>query len=376
MGTMTPTRYDSIVVGCGPAGASAAESMARAGLKVLLLEKKRMPRIKACAGGVPRKAGEFLGLDLSPLAGPPIRGLTISWRGEASRTVSGEEIQGWVVKREEFDRLLLERARAAGAEVLEGCRLTGLADRGGEVRAFTTRGEFFASTLVGADGALSPVARSLGLGRRRRYGFAVESRIEVPARILEERSGRLSFDLGAAPGGYGWVFPLADALNVGVGTRRPGFRKLPDCLQDYLAREGLPRAAAGEIRGSPLACGSGLFGIQRGRCCLAGDAAGLVDPLTGEGIYAALLSGRLAGESAADYLAGKAPLKSYRERIRRELGINLLVARLIARLTDLSPRRAYDLSTGSERRVRAAMAVVQGEISYLDLLRKKIRPRS
>ncbi len=372
---MTLARYDSIVVGGGPAGSSAAAAMARAGLKVLLLEKKRMPRMKACAGGVPRKAAEFLGLDLSPLAGPPIRGLSLSWRGEAGRTVAGEEIQGWVVKREEFDRILLDRARAAGAEVLEGCRLTGLEDRGEEVRADTSRGEFSASTLIGADGALSPVARSLGLGRERRYGFALETRIRVPARILEERSGRLSFDLGAAPGGCGWVFPLADALSVGVGTRRPGYRKLPDCLQAYLAREDLPRAAAGEIRGSPLASGPALFGLQRGRCCLAGDAAGLVDPLTGEGIHAALLSGRRAGETVADYLAGKAPLKSYRGRIRGELGINLSIARIIARLSDLAPRRAYDLATGSERRVRAAMVVIQGETSYLDLLKMTTRPR-
>lgn len=373
---MTAARYDSIVVGGGPAGSAAAETMARAGLKVLLLEKKRMPRIKACAGGVPRKAAEFLGLDLSSLSGPPIRGLTISWRGEDPRTVAGEEIQGWVVKREEFDRVLLERAREAGAEILEGCRLTGLTDRGDEVRAITSRGEFPAGTLIGADGALSPVARSLGRGRRRSYGFAIEARIGVPARTLEERSGRLSFDLGAAPGGYGWVFPLADAFSVGVGTRRSGYRKLIGCLQAYLEREGLPRAEPGRIRGSPLACGSGLSGLQRGRCCLAGDAAGLVDPLTGEGIYAALLSGRLAGETVADYLAGRAPLGAYRGRIRRELGINLLSARLIARLTDLSPRRAYALAAGSDRRVRAAMAVVQGELSYLDLLKRKIRPRS
>ncbi len=372
---MTPAGYDLIVAGGGPAGASAAETAARSGLRVLVLEKRVMPRMKACAGGVPRKAQEFLGLDLSPLAGPPIRGLTLSWRGESSRTVRGGEIQGWVVKREEFDRILLERARAAGAEILEGCGLLDLTDQGGTVRAVTPRGEFSAPVLVGADGARSLVARRLGLRRRRGDGFAIETRVRVPDRILEERSGLLSFDLGAAPGGYGWIFPLADSLNVGVGTRLARFKRLPDSLNAYLAREGLPGAAAGEVRGSALACGLPPFGLQRGRCCLAGDAAGLVDRLSGEGIYSALLSGRLAGQAAADFLGGKAPLSAYRGRVRRELGGNLLAARIIARLTDLSPRKAFALSIKSERRVRAAMAVVQGEISYLDLLRKKIRPR-
>ncbi|MDP8235719.1 MAG: geranylgeranyl reductase family protein [Candidatus Erginobacter occultus] len=372
---MSARPYDAIVIGGGPAGASAAATMARSGLKVLLLEKKIMPRMKACAGGVPRKAAEFLGLDLSPLAGPPIRGLTLSWRGEDARTVRGEEIQGWVVKREEFDRLLLDRARESGAEVLEGCGLLDLEDRGGRVRASTARGVFTAPALVGADGGGSLVARRLGFSRRRGDGFAIETRVKVSSRVLEERNGLLSFDLGAAPGGYGWIFPLADSLNVGVGTRRPPFKKLLGCLQAYLAREGFPRAAGKEIRGSTLACGIPPFGLQRGRCCLAGDAAGLVDSLTGEGIYSALLSGRLAGEAVADFLAGTAPLSAYRGRVRRKLGGNLLAARIIARLTDLSPRRAYDLSSKSDRRIRGAMAVVQGEISYFELLRKKIRPR-
>lgn len=373
---MPSPRHDSIVIGGGPAGSSAAETMARAGLKILLLEKQPMPRMKACAGGIPRKAGEFLGLDLSPFAGPPIRGLTLSWRGESPRTVRGDSIQGWVVKREEFDRFLLDRTREAGAEVLEGCALLNLEERGGAVRAVTSQGDFTAPTLIGADGARSLVARLLGLNRRRRYGFAIETRVKVPDRVLEERSGSLSFDLGAAPGGYGWVFPLADSLNIGVATRYPGFRKLPDCLEAYLAREGLAgQATRGEVRGGTLASGIPPFGLQRGRCCLAGDAGGLIESLTGEGIYAALLSGRLAGEAVVDFLAGKAPLKSYRGRVRRSLGENLLAARIISRLTDLFPRRAFEISVKSEQRIRTAMAMVQGEISYLDILRKKSRPR-
>lgn len=372
---MTEKNPDLIVVGGGPAGSSAAETAARIGLRVLLLEKQNMGRMKACAGGIPRRAQEFSGLDLSPLAGAPIRGLTLSWRGESSRTVRGEEIQGWVVKREEFDRLLLDRARAAGVRVHEACPLLDLETRKNTVLAVTSQGTYTAPVLIGTDGAHSLVARRLGLHRRRGDGFAIETRLKVSQRIIDERSGLLSFDLGATPGGYGWIFPLSDSLNVGIGTRQPGKRKLLESLQAYLARENLPVAKAGEIRGSPLACGLPPFGLQRGRCLLAGDAAGLVDALTGEGIFAALLSGQLAGEAAADFLAGKASLSVYRGRIRRELGGNLLAARIIARLTDLSPRRAYDLCTRSERRVQSAMAVVQGETTYLELLRKKIRPR-
>ena len=367
--------YDSIVIGGGPAGSSAAETLARAGLKVLLLEKRASPRMKACAGGVPRKAQEFLGLDLSPLAGPPIRGLTISWRGENLRSVRGEEIQGWVVKREEFDRVLLDRARAAGAEVLEGCGLLDLEQRADGVRTVTAGGGHTGRTLIGADGAPSLVARRLGFDRRRSYGFAIETRIRVPERVLEKRAGRLFFDLGAVPGGYGWVFPLADSLSVGLGTNRPGFKKLRGCLRAYLEREGLAAGAGEEIRGGTLASGIPPFGIQRGRCLLAGDAAGLIDSLTGEGIHAALVSGRLAAETVVDFLSGRSSLGAYRGRVYRELGKNLLAARIISRLVNIFPRRAYRLATASDKRVRSAMAVVQGEITYADLFRKRNRPR-
>ena len=362
--------FDSIVVGGGPAGASAAYAMARAGLDVLLLEKEKMPRYKCCGGGIPRKVAKILDFDFSICCDAPARGIVFSWLSGETHSRSGDELLGWVVKREVFDQLLLEQARSAGAKVEEGCKFINLEERGGLVHVTTTGDNFSGRTLIGADGAGSAVGRRLGLTRHSRPGFALETRIEVPDSILEERRGNLYFDLGGIPGGYGWIFPLEDSLNVGVATRRSSFRGLRGSLRDYLLREGLEKYSGNsDIRGGRLAFRLRPAGLVKGPCCLTGDAAGLTDRLTGEGIYPAILSGELAGGAVKDFLQGDARLNAYQTAIKKSLGMNIFLANLASRLSGLFPRMIFDRVCGNERRVEKAMAVIEGELDYRELFR-------
>jgi geranylgeranyl reductase family protein len=343
--------------------------MARAGLKVLLLEKEKMPRYKCCGGGIPRKIGKILDFDFSTCRNAPARGIVFSWLSGEHHSRKGDELLGWVVKREVFDQLLLEQARSAGAEVEEGCKFLGLEDGDNIIQVTTTTGNFKGRTLVGADGARSTVGRHLGLTLHSRPGFALETRINVPDSILEEKQGNLYFDLGGIPGGYGWIFPLKDSLNVGVATRRSSFRGLRGSLRDYLLREGLEKYSGNsDIRGGTLAFRLRPSGLVKGRCCLTGDAAGLTDRLTGEGIYPAILSGEMAGGAVKDFLQGDALLDSYQTAIRKSLGMNIFLANLASRLSGLFPRMIFDRVCGNQRRVGKAMAVIQGELDYRDLL--------
>ena len=361
--------YDSIIVGGGPAGASAAYAMARSGLKVLLLEKAMMPRYKCCAGGIPRKVAQILDFDFSSCCDSPIRGIVFSWISDHRNSIKEDNILGWVVKREIFDHLLLEQARSAGAEVVEGCRFLDLKEEENFVRVTTTGNDYRGSTLIGADGALSTVARKLRLKLHSQPGFALETRLKVPDSILDRKRETIYFDMGAIPGGYAWIFPLHDQLNVGVASRRPGFLGLKQCLLDYLRREGLENYNVDSaIRGAPMAFRLLPFRLVKGHCCLTGDAAGLIDRMSGEGIYTAILSGQLAAEAVENFLAGRAQLDSYQTMIRKNLGMNIFLANLASRATDLFPRLIFDRVCANPTRTRKAMALVQGELDYRDVL--------
>lgn len=359
------TIYDSIVVGGGPAGSSAAYTMARAGLNVLLLEKEKMPRYKCCGGGISRKVREILDFNFSICCDSPARGIVFSWLSGQTHSRKGDDLLGWVVKREIFDQLLIRQARSTGARVEEGCKFIDLKEGRNVLHVTTTGGDFAGMTLIGADGAGSAVARRLGLTRHSRPGFALETRIEVPDSILKEKRGNLYFDLGGIPGGYGWIFPLKNCLNVGVATRRSSFRGLKACLRDYLHREELEEYSGNsDLRGSMLAFRLLPFGLVKGRCCLTGDAAGLADRLTGEGIYPAIFSGQLAGGAVEDFLEGRARLNAYQTAISESLGMNIFLANLASRLTGLFPRMIFDRVCGNQRRIEKVMMVMQGVLEY------------
>lgn len=361
--------YDSIVVGGGPAGANAAYDMARAGLKVLVLEKERMPRYKCCGGGIPRKVAGALGFDISPCCEKAVRGTVFSWRARQRRRLESDKVLGWVVRREFFDRFLLQRAREAGADVEEGEELIGLEQGRGRVIARTRGREFSAGTLVGADGARSRVGRLLGLGGFLSFGFAVEARLFVPERILKERDEFLYFDFGAVPGGYAWIFPRRDHLSVGVATRRPRFRNYRDCLKSYLEDEGLAgKYSRAEVRGGLLPFGFPAAGLVKGVCLLTGAAAGLTDRLTGEGIYQALRSGQLAARAVRDFLAGDGEIKVYQSLVRQSLGGNLFWGNLLSRAMDVLPRLIFKRVLCDQKRVWRGIMVALGETDYKHLL--------
>lgn len=365
--------FDSIIIGGGPAGTSAGEMLAGTGLKTLILEKEEMPRYKCCAGGIPRKIAHLLDFDFSLLRGKEIKGIVFSWQSGRRRYLAGRQALGWVVKREIFDQVLLERAASAGAAVHQKENFKYLVQSGREIKVRTDRGEYRARTLIGADGACSRVSEQLNLSRFRRYGFALETRIAPGVQGLRDRGDYLYFDFGSIPRGYAWIFPHRDHLSVGVATRYRRFSKARRYLREYLKREGLlGKYPIGPIRGGVLAFNFFVRGVVRDKCLLAGDAAGLTDRLSGEGVYGAVKSGRLAARAIIDYLAGRAGLKNYRRMIWNNLGSELFLADCISRVEDLFPRWIYRRVFSNEDNARKAAAVVQGQLKYRDLIIEKL----
>lgn len=367
---MSGERFDAVVVGAGPAGSIAALVLARAGARVALADKASFPRDKACGDLVGPRGVQLLaelGVHV-PDAGQGSDLLAVGPSGRASRLPAfpGRDYAGHgvVVPRLVFDNALREAAVAAGAVPVQA-RVTGVdADGAGKVRAVIAGdGRRLATDVViGADGALSPVARLAGMldPGTALWGFAIRAYLpaEVPLPLLVL--------LDAKPWriypGYGWLFPGADGqANVGIGVGM-GTTRRQVALRDDLARFCTLLAGRGDIgqgaRPGPVTGGWLRMGgtgtpAAAGNVLLAGDAAGLINPLQGEGIAPAMVSGRLAAEAVlacpADpgpgytealagvfgrYLPGAAVLQSALLRRPRaaSAGVRLLTAPVVRRL--------------------------------------------
>ncbi len=283
--------YDVAVVGAGPAGSSAARVAAAAGARVVVLDRAAFPRYKTCGGGL-------IGPSLAALPGaPPTRAaitrISLSLRGGRRRTRVVAEPCLQMVTRAELDTWLLEQAAAAGAEVRAPCQVRSVSDDVVQ----TDAGPLRAAVVIAADGTSSRLAREVGV-RLAHVDLGLELELEAGA-LAEEWADRVHLDWGPIPGSYGWVFPKGDTLTVGVIAARGAGEATRRYLRDLVRWVGLERQRVVHDSGHLTRCRTPDSPLGRGRVLLAGDAAGLLEPWTREGISFATRSGALAGKAAA-----------------------------------------------------------------------------
>jgi geranylgeranyl reductase family protein len=332
------TSYDAIVVGAGPAGSVTAYRLAQEGASVLLLDRARFPRDKPCGGGLTYRAMRELPISVDPVVEDVVDRFQFGFRYGHRFERRGASTIILMTQRRRLDAFLAEQAAAAGAELRDGTKVTAVSE--GEV---TAGGETVkADVVIGADGANGITARSVGLGTGYRYGVALEG--NVPYRYAREDlyRGRAVLELGVVPGGYGWVFAKGDHVNVGVGGWESEGPKLRDHLRSLCAAHGIDLGAVEELRGYRLPLRRAGDGLVSGRTLLVGDAAGLVDPLSGDGMYEAFVSARLAAEATLDVLSGRAPsLEPYAGALNRTLGPEASASWAAKRALDRFPRIVY-----------------------------------
>ncbi len=295
-------RFDVLVVGAGPAGSTTAIRLARAGASVLLADRARFPRDKPCGGGLTGRALRHTPCDVTPVVEHVVDRMVLRL-GYGRRFARGtEKPLILMTQRRRLDAFLAEQAAAAGAEFRDGARVEGAEVADDAVTAVVGGSRVSAEYVVGADGANGVVAKTVGIGDEIVRGVALEGNVPWGALDPQPFKGTAWVELGVVPGGYGWVFPKGDHANVGVG----GWGEEGPSLRDHLARlaraHGLEPSDLTDVRGHRLPMRRLGTRAVDGRVLLVGDAAGLVDPLSGDGIYEAFVSAELAAEAI---LAGR-----------------------------------------------------------------------
>lgn len=294
--------WDVVVVGAGPAGSSAARAAAEAGARVLLLEKAELPRYKTCGGGLIGYSRRSLPPGFEIPVRQRIDAITFTMNGEKARTRkdrAGDLLA--LVNRAEFDLALAKAAVDAGALLRTGATVNSVEhDESGRAVLHLADGErLTAGAVVGADGSASRIGRYVGV-RCGQVDLGLEAEIQVPKSVADEWAHRVLVDWGPLPGSYGWVFPKGDVLTVGVISARGEGEATRKYYRDFIERLGLAEYPTVSDSGHLTRCRETGSPLSRGRVLVAGDAAGLLEPWTREGISFALRSGALAGSSAAE----------------------------------------------------------------------------
>ncbi|AJT68527.1 geranylgeranyl reductase family protein [Streptomyces chattanoogensis] len=373
--------WDVVVVGAGPAGASAAHAAACTGRRVLLLEKADLPRYKTCGGGIIGPSRDSLppGFEL-PLR-DRVHAVTFSLNGRMTRTRRSKHMLFGLINRPEFDAGLVESAKDAGAEVRTGVTVARVEQHGAEVPDRRTvavvlgDGEVvLARAVVGADGSAGRIGGHVGV-KMEQVDLGLEAEIPVPGTVAEDWAGRVLIDWGPMPGSYGWVFPKGDTLTVGVISARGEGGATKRYLEDFIGRLGLAGFEPSISSGHLTRCRADDSPLSRGRVLVCGDAAGLLEPWTREGISFALRSGRLAGEwavrvsEAHDAVDARRQALNYAFAIKAGLGVEMSVGRRMLSVFSRRPGMFHAAITGFRPAWHAFAKITRGTTTLAELVR-------
>ena len=364
-------RYDVIVVGAGPAGSTTARECAERGLKVLLLDKAEFPRDKPCGGGITIHAANMLPFDLGPVVEREVNSLRLTVRQKHEFARHSPERLTILTQRRHLDAYLLERALDASVTLRQRAPIREVTRFPRHVVVRAGQESFEGRTLVAADGANGQTAKLAGLELNLSQGVALEGNVTPDNGFPDKWEDAIGLDMGCIPGGYGWIFPKGDHLNVGIGGWQYTGPSLRSRLDGLVRFYGFDPQTMWGVRGHHLPLRNPGSPLADGNVVLVGDAAGLIDPLTGEGIASAFSSGRIAANQLAAYLLDEVDdLQGYARDVERDLLIDLRVARQFHDIFHLSPAFYLAVERWSSVLWKGITSVLLGRQSYAGLTQK------
>jgi len=367
--------YDAAVIGSGPAGSTAAAELARRGRSVLLLEKAVLPRYKTCGGGILGRAFQMLPASASAVVETSFNAVQLHFHGEDLHfTATRDEPLVRMIMRADLDQLLAKEAQNCGARLLDGCAVKEIVTRPDLVELTTDQGTFQARFVIAADGAQSLTAKTCGWAPLPRLAPAIEWELHLPPEEFGRFYDTARFDFGFIEAGYAWVFPKRNHLSVGILTTGRSNVNLATRLEEYLRSLGITQWDRVEKHGYVIPLEPRGEPLARGRVLLTGDAAGLVDPITAEGISYALWSGRLAAEAIAEGSPDPAHVtRRYQELLETHILGDLRAGRWLANLVYHQPHlRHWAFRLQGPRLTQFAARVVMGERGYRAALKNPL----
>jgi geranylgeranyl reductase family protein len=360
--------FDCIIVGAGPAGATAAYHLAKKGHSVLVLEKSSLPRYKPCGGGVSPAIANWFDFDFAPVIKNTVSKVKYTWQLDDPMEVELQKVTPmWMVRRDEFDNFLMQKAIEQGVQLKDDTEVTGIQSQGDSWQVSTNHGVFEGAYLIAADGVNGPTARWLGFGEQQKV---IAASLEVEAEVSERRQDLAYFDFGSLKNGFMWCFPKDNGYSFSGAYMRNNKGKpdeLKKQLTNYASKFGLDLNNS-KYTEYNLNVWQENQPLHTNRAVIAGEAAGIVDPLIGEGIRPAIFTGMKAAEAVANALSGSSDaLGKYTETVNQEWGADLVLAQRLAGLFYQFPKIAYKVGVKRPSAAQLMGKILCGELRYSDV---------
>lgn len=357
--------FDCIVVGAGPAGATAAYHLAKQGRSVLLLEKQPLPRYKPCSGAVSPAIAQWFDFDLTPAIALKVENIRYTWKLDDpvnAKLTTPEPM--WTVRRDVFDHFLVQQAQKQGAELRDNTEASGLEFKGDHWQVSTASGPVTGRYLIAADGAKGPTRKWLGFkDAKQRWGATLE------AASSNVDANNAQFEFGMVKNGYIWNIPKPEGYSLGVATFRGGEPSdIQSLLKEYAKKFGLDLNSSEQFV-HPINLWDGNQKLHTQNALLAGEAACVADPFTAEGVRPSIFTGVKAAEAIDQALAGNAAaLETYSQIINDEWGADMVWAQRLAGLFYRVPGVGYRVGVKRPAATDRIGQILCGQLRYADVV--------